>query len=553
LSNFEKAMELLSENKFSEAQVVLEKLKSIDDPINKESVLSNLIKVKKILNKRIANEQIELAEIMIGKRKFKEAIFQLENVDKNENFSKKKHLYLLYKSHSKSGLIQEARKIGKQYVDELMSLKKYHLLENFLPEFVKEIGAVDIAAEIEVESLIRQGRVEELNEKNPGILKDFSEDNTVDYALIKKIQDKLNERGRAFSKATIYKSTRLIAAFSTDLNEVGTWDRKKRIINEIFDGVLSRPESPMYYRILLKYSVATKRKELAYSTIEYMLKNKDILGIKRGEQKRLQKLSEEIITWPEDEDKEINYEDLDMGTDLFKEYNDGSNIFQKIKKIERDIEFLKSTNNEEEIKVLLEELRELDDEHTLVKELNEQKSKDEASRFVEKKKSLDSVKDDLLEQIQRFTMPSESDEEEKRFDRTLGIQVELLEESVFDKNKSDLVVALMEMGLYKAALKCLERNVPNDSDVREKMNYFNLKIQLLKESGKIHEALDVCQETIANYPLTNEEKINFVYQEGELARKMKKNAQAVAAYKWVDMIHPGYRLVRQRLREFEQS
>ena len=61
------------------------------------------------------------------------------------------------------------------------------------------------------------------------------------------------------------------------------------------------------------------------------------------------------------------------------------------------------------------------------------------------------------------------------------------------------------------------------------------------------------KKTIAKYPLTNEEKINFVYMEGELSRLMKKNQQAVAAYQWVDMIEPGYRLVKQRLKEFEQS
>ena len=264
-------------------------------------------------------------------------------------------------------------------------------------------------------------------------------------------------------------------------------------------------------------------------------------------------MSEEIITWVEDLDKEVNYDDLDMGTDLFKEYNEGSNIFQKIKKLERDIEFLRTTGNEENVKVLLEELRELDDEHTLVKELNEVKSKNAASRFRVTDKGLDDIKNELLEQIERFTLKSEEDDISKKFDRRLSVQISHLDETIFIRNKMDLVVALMGMDLYSAALKCLERNIPSDEDLNQKMNYLNLKIQLLKESGKMHDALDVCQEVIAKYPLTNEEKINFVYMEGELSRLMKKKQQAVAAYQWVDMIEPGYRLVKQRLKEFEQS
>ncbi len=551
--DYEKAMDLLSENKFSEALDAFEELRKNEDPIIKESVLLNLIKLKKILNKKTADDKIHLAELMIQKRKFKDAISQLESVDATERYSKKTHLYLLYKSHSRSGLIQEASKLGKEYVRELMTLKKYHLLEKFLPEYVTEIGAAKIAKEMEIESKVCQGKVDDLEEMFPNLLQDYSEDKQVEIDLITLVQERLNERGKSFSKTPIYKTTRLITAFGNDLPQEGSWDRKKRIINEVFDGVLSNPNSPVFYRLLVKYAVASKRKELCYSTVEYMLKNKENLGIKRGEQKRLEKLSEEIITWAEDEDKEVNYEDLDMGTDLFKEYNDGSNIFQKIKKIERDIEFLRSTNNEEEVQVLLEELRELDDEHTLVKELNEEKTRNEASRVLGKKKSLETVKDDLLEQIERFSHLRVEDEQEGRIDRTIGIQVELLEESIFDRNKMDLVIALMEMGLYSAALKCLERNIPEDENIDQKMNYLSLKIQLLKESGKIHEALDVCQETIANYPLKDDEKINFVYMEGELARQMKKNTQAVAAYKWVEMIHPGYRLVRQRLREFEQS
>lgn len=553
MSNFEKAMELLSENKFSEALIEFESLKENESDPNQESVLSHLIKVKKILNKTTAADQIDLAEIMIQKRKYKDAIVQLESIDSNQSFSKKRWLYLMYKSYSKSGLIQDALRLGKKYVDELLSLKKYHILEAFLPELVEEVGAIKIAEKLEVQSKIAHGEIEELGEKYSGILKDFSEGKELNFELIQYIQDSLSARGRVFGKTPLYKATRVVSSFYPSIEPDGQWDRKKRIINEIFDGVLSESESPVYFRILVKYATSAKRKDLAYSTVEYMIQNKDKMGIKRGEYKKLVSLSEEIITWDEDLDKEVNYDDLDMGTDLFKEYNDGSNIFQKIKKLERDIDFLKTTGNEEEIQALLEELRELDDEHTLVKELNEQKSKDEASRFKGKKKGLDDVKDDLLEQIERFTLKSGDEDLSQKFDRNLSVQVVHLEETIFSRNKMDLVVALMEMDLFSAALRCLERNVPSDEDINNKMNYLNLKVQLLKESGKIHEALDICQETIAKYPLTDDEKINFVYMEGELARLMKKNRQAVAAYQWVDTIQPGYRLVKQRLREFEQS
>jgi len=553
LSEFEKAMELLSENKFSEALSALEKQKNMEDPTLQESVLSNLIKIKSILNKKTAEDKINLAEIMIQNRKFKEAKTQLVSIKESELNSKKKWLYLLYKANSKSGLIQDALDVAKLYIKELLAIRKYHILEAFLPELVQELGAAKLAERLEIESKIAHGNIGELENRYELALKNFSEGKEIDHELISFINRLLTERGKAFSKTALYKATRVISSFGEGLSPDTAWDRKKRIINEVFDGVLSAPESPVFYRILIRYATEARRKDLAYNAIEYMQKNKDKLGLKRGELKRIEKLSDEIITWPEDSDKDTNYEDLDMGTDLFKEYNEGSNIFQKIKKLERDIDFLRSTDNEEEVQILLEELRSLDDEHTLVKELNEKKTKGEASRLKGKKNSLESVKDSLLEQIQRFISEPVSDESDRSFERNLSIQITHMDEKLFENNKTDLVVALKEMSLFNAALKCLERNIPEDESIDEKMNYLNLKVQLLRESGRIHEALDVCQETIANYPLTDEEKINFVYMEGELARDMKKNSQAVAAYKWVEMIHPGYRLVRQRLREFEQS
>ena len=374
----------------------------------------------------------------------------------------------MYKSFSKSGLIQEASRLGIKYVDELLSLKKYHILEDFLPEFVQEVGDIKTVEKLKVKSKIARGEIETLENDYLDIVKDFSEEKNLNLEIINYVQNALEEKSKIFKNTSLYKATRMVSSFYPSLESEGQWGRKKRIINEIFDGILSYSESPVYFRILAKYAISTRRKDLAYNAIEYMIKNKDKMGIKRGEYKKLVRFSEEVITWDEDHDKEVNYDDLDMGTDLFKEYNEGSNIFQKIKKLERDIEFLRTTGNEENVKVLLEELRELDDEHTLVKELNEVKSKNAASRFRVTDKRLDDIKNELLEQIERFTLKSEEDDISKKFDRSLSVQISHLDETIFIRNKMDLVVALMEMDLYSAALKCLDRNIPSDEDLNQK-------------------------------------------------------------------------------------
>ena len=282
MSDLERAIGLISENRFSEALIELEKIKESENDFNKESILDHLIKVKKILNKTTARDQIALAEIMIQKRKFKDAIIQLETVKADQDFSKKRWLYLMYKSFSKSGLIQEASRLGIKYVDELLSLKKYHILEDFLPEFVQEVGDIKTVEKLKVKSKIARGEIETLEDDYLDIVKDFSEEKNLNLEIINYVQNALEEKSKIFKKASLYKATRMISSFYPSLESEGQWGRKKRIINEIFDGVLSHSESPVYFRILAKYAISARRKDLAYSAIEYMIKNKDKMGIKRG-------------------------------------------------------------------------------------------------------------------------------------------------------------------------------------------------------------------------------------------------------------------------------
>ncbi|MCO4792675.1 MAG: hypothetical protein KC493_03125 [Bacteriovoracaceae bacterium] len=555
MSTYEEALSLISENKFSEALVVLEELTTANEESQFENIFYDIIKIKKMLNKESTSDKIRLAGILLEKRKYQDTINLLSTIKPTDNHSKKVLLKHFYRAQASSGQIQEAKKTGISYIEELLSLKKYHLVETFLPIFKKEIGDIESSIRYEIKSHVSRGDIDGLSFINiKEELEKFSRDEKINLTTARLLQDELDKYEKTFTKTEIYKFVRLVGAFAPQIQEEGDWGRKKRIINEVFDGVLKETKNPVYLRVLLKYALLSRRKNIAISTLQYLLDQKNELGIKRGEEKKFKSTLENVETWMDDKDKDLNFEDIDMGSDLFKEYNEGSNIFQRIKKLERDIDFMKSTGSDEDVRDLLEELRELDDEHTLVKVLNEEIKKPDSSRLKKKQSNLSEIRDDLLTELDKFkSKPNEDSDKTERYDRYFKIQVDHIDKNLFLNNRMDLVVALMEMKLYSAAEKCLERESNEDESLSDKLNRINLSIQILKDTDRFHEALDLCQETIANNPLTDEEKINFVYTEGELARKMKKNAQAVAAYKWVEMINPGYRLVKQRLKEFEQS
>ena len=120
------------------------------------------------------------------------------------------------------------------------------------------------------------------------------------------------------------------------------------------------------------------------------------------------------------------------------------------------------------------------------------------------------------------------------------------------KNYADLVFCFNTMELYVASLKILEqvKELLDEKDVSVDLEFNYLYLKTLIGEQKYFEAYDLVTTINGSIPMVDSKRIEFLYIQGEVARKLGRIKEAIKSYLLVKKIDPKYRLINQRLQSF---
>ena len=452
------------------------------------------------------------------------------------------------------GRIEEALKYGVLILRELKDLKRYHEILKFLIQFEKFGGSKNLVKQFKIFAIVGIGDKEELD-------KLFSE-NKLQFRLSNKnLKENMEiyelfievtaKNGKYWKDTVAYSQIKILHAFTNLLD----LKYRKTLINQIFDRILMSPREKIWYQFLIKYCEMLTIKKLGLKTIKFLRSNAKILDIKHGFLKNLKILEEDLETYP-DKKEVMDKEDIDLGYDLFKSYKNEENVFERIKNIERDITFIKSTSSSTALERLYSELKSLDPDNELLKDYYYQEYSDSGSYLNQRKKSSKEIELNLLEELNHFSdsLGTDINIDKKGYVRGCCKFIDLLKEEDFKENVGDYFIAFYWIELPEVCLYLIDKylstyvNIP----LTRFLELSYMKVEALISMGKNHEASDLCEEIINKKPLVEMEKVNVVYLLGEVSLKLNRRKKAYSAYKWVEGKCPNYRLVKSRLKNIEK-
>lgn len=512
MEKYRTAKILYSENKFDTA------IKYFKDSFNHEVLnesekidcLNQIIKIQKILNKTHDSIQVEveLANFLIQKKEYNSASEVLKNlVEKKENYDLS---FMLIDSLVKQGDLREAENRTVNLFKYLYRKKNY--TKTFeLYDFVREVFPKNPKFEaFNILSLIQVGNFEE----------------------IEKI-------GITIDEQIIFESL-LKASFNH-------WRHSDVYRNIIFNNCLV-PGNYVLNKLALKLTLelVVLSKDLKKSCIESLL----VFFTKKG-RKTVSRLLcnyaeeikldlEESITYridslPEDDEIET---DLDMGDDLFT--SEDTEKASELENLLREYELMTDLGEEKEANVLLNKIRKIAPAHHLFKKEN--------SGTKLKKKEM--TVEDLEEQWSSYTF--ENDVDQRSLITKARMTIKSLSDDDFLNAHKDLIVCFNMMELFDASYLVFERlnELKNIEELELDLDTLYLKLKTMIAAKDYFKAYDLVTNINGQLPLQDENRIEFLYLQGEVARKLGRMKDAIKSYMIVKEINPNYRLVKQRLNSF---
>ncbi|MEI8348169.1 MAG: hypothetical protein WCG27_11925, partial [Pseudomonadota bacterium] len=466
---------------------------------------------------------------------------------------------------TKDGQILRARDLATQLLRYYQLTKKTMLGLSF----TKELGSYDFPVGVKdyyrISFLLKNGEKKEISEY---VESHFAEilsnangsgaDNS--EGLCHLIDNELKNWQNIFPLAKFKLNRRL-----QNLRSLGPGDKKdfsirKDFIKTLYQLLLNFPADCESYTYLADYVLQFKRNKIAPGLKKWFDKNSKQItpeGIVKFNQ------TFEVAGQGQEVDEQIDRpEEYDLGTDLFLQtLPQSESKKEKIKKIERDIVFLHKKGEKLKAKKLLVELKNIDENNTLVvaatQLINLTKIKDWDEFSVTEE--LQGVAKELFEYFHQL-WEEEGTEINDDFHRQTKIYFKryighMNREEILPAYR-DLVEAFRAIGMPEVSLKILEKVEGwawESFELKERINVSFLKISLLMENANYHGALALLEDIVHNWPLVIEEQSCFLYLMGEVYRKMDKIDSAKQAYLKVKAINPNYRLVRMRIKELEKS
>lgn len=509
MEKYKTAKRLLSENKFETA------IESFKDSFNSEVLnenekidcLTQIIKLQKLIKKKDDNYHVErdLADFLIKREDFTAASEILKKlVERKQNYD---GLNTLIETLIKDGQLLHAEEYAIECFKYLYRNKNYQKIIEFHQNFTSSFPESDKFQMYKILALVGMGKLEDLS-------KETIPNEEVFLELMLGSPFNHWRHSKQF-REVIFKN-----AFSQkdyNLNKIGM----KLFLETLLIGEKIEKDD---LNIILSYFLKVGRKAMARQLCNYAEANQFELE---------EKLVNRIDSLPEDQAIDT---DFDMGEDLLGE---SESSLSDADKLLENIELLKTMGEDEEAEILVMKLKRLYPEHPYfqeaggttvkVKRMNVDDIEETwNSMFVEEKES-------RLEMVEhaKATLRSIDD-------------VELL------KNYRDLIYSFNSMELYEASLQVMKRLEKHMEDlpleIKLEINYLNAKSLIFNK--QYYQAYDLITQVNGSSPLAGEKRIEFLYLQGEVARKLGRTKDAIKSYLLVKKINPDYRLVRQRLQSF---
>lgn len=511
MEKYKNAKVLFSESKFEQSLADFKKSFSVEALSENEKIdcLSQIIKIQKILNHQSDSYEIEkeLAEFLIEKKDFARASKTLEELSKNKaSFSL---CFRLIETYLMDGNLIKAEGAAEELFRYLYIRKNFSKSKK-LYQFTKEQFPKNLKIEAFMTmALIQEGNIEELEKakyiKNADIL--FETFVTAPFIHWR----------HSFLYVEVMLSGGLVT-INYELNKIAL----KLFLDRVLLGSKIGESS---LNAAFAYFNCRERKTISRLICNYA----DTNSLKLN-----QKIVNQIASLAEDAELDT---DFDLGDDLFFDVEKREGRPEKIVK---DILMLESLNEFDEAQRLKHKLRKVSPDHHLLK------SEYSGSRLAVKKINAF----ELEEKWSEMFLDGETTEQE--ICNNSKATVANLDDETLLSNYSDLVVCFNTMDLYTTSQKVLLRveGILGAEKLQSDLEFNYLKIKTLIGENDIFKAYDIVTQLNGSCPMTKETRVEFLYLQGEIARRLGRVKDAVKSYLLVKEINPHYRLVGQRLRSF---
>lgn len=546
MSELLKAQELVEQNRFEEALEIFQNLSQSEQLSFEERSSSFEFQIEIFSTLEKSEEKLRVQkqyfQILWSTKKYEKALRLIESIIQSEKQASLTDVYYLWFCLVQNGEIDRASKLGQRYLEALFQKKNFQKGLQFADEFEQKLALREVALYYRLSFLVLKGDksgIEQLVAQNRELIISSSKNHELKKAkqLILKLKD--FETYPQVSKVSFELSLELFELAPVD--ELVFYG--KDFIHRVFDYLLYSPFDCELFAVMLRYSQKAQSRLIIEALIRVIEKQPQLIRGQRKLMKAFEDAKVDRASWPEIKEEPAREDDFDLGEDLLNNPAVNGQTLM-IRRLEHDIAILKKKNLNEEAKVILKKLKELDPTHPLV-------TREERKKIAEDKPIL------LKELLELGENQSSKEQIEDRVMLTsFKKHLAYLDRQTLIENFRDIAVSLLTFNAPELAISLLEDlrgEFKTDEQLEKKLNLEYLLITCLEKAERHFDAMIVLDEVLNLAPLLDEERKVFLYQKGDLAKKMGQKLVALSAFKAVKQIDPGYRLVQERIRELAKG
>lgn len=518
--------QLVLENKLSRANLEIKEFLS-EDSILTQELFEKIQKVFELINQNDISLIRKLIELSLANQlNIRPYILKtIAQVNDNDFY----FIYPLAKEYFISnGMLEDFEDCFLRFKKNMLKSKSY---TSFLKE-VEELQKLGIEIDIKPEDLslshYGQGNIEYFEKEYENALRKNKK--TILHNISIDFGDPIWRKQSFIMKETVLRNK------GSSLLE-----HRKEFLKSIYELLLVNNEVDSCLYLLLEYSYEMRHKVLAEIVVDALVRSHD------GNKVELEKKVSGI-----DHVVRGQFEDIDLADDLFGGEIEKQDI--TIRRLVNQINILKDERDLEGATKLLEKLKVLDKDHTLVKELEEKEHKIKGTKLSQVKKTLSEIEQDLVNELSVYCESKTSDlkEEENFLKLYTKKTVELMPIEELLKQYRELIYSYNTLGFYESSLRVIERVLKEGHlDLKEEVEALYLNIEILRMAQNYYGALNIVEKSIEEKAMTDNEKISFFYLKGEILREVGRRKDALRAYSKVASINKKYRMVAYRLKEIE--
>ncbi len=427
-----------------------------------------------------------------------------------------------------NGMLSEFEKIFDRYKNNLINSKSYTRMIEEL-EDIEKYG-VEVVVSTGEKALCRYGLVdiEYFEKKYENIFSGKKK------TILDNVRIDLNNP--IWRKQTFIMKEKVIRSLGNRSIE-----SRKDFLKSIYELILGGSEVESCFVLLFEYSIEMGHKDFA-NELKKILVNK--YGHKPDD---FEKSIKELRPVSRD-----SFEKIDLADDLFDGEIDAKDL--TIRRLVNQINILKDERDLEGATKLLQRLKALDKDHTLIKELEEKEHKVKGSKRANVLKTIAEVEQDLLNELSVYSEIGKKDviEEESYLRIYTKKVIDMMSIDHLKEQYRELVYSYNTLGFYDNSLLIIERLISETTlDVKEEVEIEFLRAEVMRMSQNYYGALNTVEKCIEEKAMTNGEKISFYYLKGEILRELGRKEDALKAYAVVYGFNKKYRMVSYRLKEIE--